>query len=144
MLKKAAIFAVLCCNCFIVQRVALKNCQFSLDGVDLVSLGVSDLTLGLKIGIKNPNTVDVIIDRLAYTFFVNNRSVFTGTTGQGNTIPAGGSRVVTTQVKLKYFDIGAALVTAIRERKAQYKLAGTVYFDTILGTFSFPVTILKG
>jgi len=144
MLKKSAIFFVLLANCFIVQRVAVKNCQFSLDGVDLIQLGLTDLTLGLKIGVKNPNSIDVVIDRLAYQFFVNDRSVFTGSTGEGNTIAAGGSKVITTQVRLNYLDIGSAFVTAIKERKAHYKLTGTVYFDTALGTFSFPVTILKG
>lgn len=144
MLKKAAIFSLLLANCFIFQRVAVKNCQFSLESVDLVQVALSDLTLGLKIGVKNPNSIDVVIDRLGYQFFVNEHGVFTGSTGEGSKIPAGSSKTLTTQVKLNYLEIGSAVVSAIREQKAHYKLTGTVYLDTALGTFSFPVTILKG
>lgn len=144
MIKKSLIIFVLLLNCFIVQRVAVKNCQFSLESVDLVQATLADFTLCLKIGVKNPNTIDVVIDRLSYNFFVNEHSVFTGSTGEGSKIPASGSKTLTTPVKLNYLDIGSALVSAIKERKAHYKLTGTVYFDTVLGTFSYPVTILKG
>jgi hypothetical protein len=47
-------------------------------------------------------------------------------------------------VTLDYGQVGTALISAIKNMSANYTLIGTVYFDTPIGTLSFPVTIAKG
>jgi LEA14-like dessication related protein len=136
----AAIIAGLSCSA-IRERLAIKECVFKLVSVNAYDFTFSDMKLDFLISIKNPNQIDAVLDKLDYTFFANSASVFSGTTGQGVEIPAGKSKSVTTTVTLEYTRVGAAIVDAIKMKKAAYRVKATSFIRTPIGPLSYPVDI---
>jgi len=130
--------------CFIWQRVALKNCEFRFAGTKIKEIALSYLKLELIIDVTNPNSIEVVLDRIAFDLFVNDEKIAKGSHNAKLRIPSGESKKVKPLVTLHYSEIGTALLSAIKNLSATYKVVGTVYFDTAVGSFSFPVTIVEG
>ncbi len=124
------------------ERVAIKECTFSLVSVTAHDFTFSNLKIDFEIKGYNPNRIDAVLDKFVYTFFVNETDVFSGTTGRGIKIPAGKSETFTTTMTLEYNKIGEALIEAIKFEKADYKLEARAYISTILGEISYPVDII--
>ncbi len=135
-----AIIALVSCS-GIRERLAIKECTFSLNDVTPYDFSFSNLKIDFDIGVKNPNNVDAMLDKFAYTFYVNNTDVFSGTTGKGIKIPAGKSTQFATTIVLEYSKIGEALLEALRLNRADYKIEARAYVNTILGEISYPVKI---
>jgi len=138
---KRGLWVLLSLNCFLFQRIMVKNCKFHLKSVEIESISLSSLSLLFHISIDNPNSIDVVIDRLKYEFFINSLRVFSGTTAKGIKIPPGGSKEHSTIIDLNYKDLGEALWDAIKRGEAKYSLKGRAYVDTPFGSFSYPVEI---
>lgn len=131
-------------SCALIQRIALKNCEFRLAGTVIKELALTYLKLGIIIDVTNPNSIDVVLDRMRFDLYINDTKVANATSNLKTTIPSGASVKVTPVVTLDYAQVGTAIISAIKNLSAKYTVIGTVYFDTPLGTFSFPVTIVKG
>ncbi len=138
------LFVLVLSSCALVQRIALKNCEFRLAGTAIKEIALTYLKLGIIIDVTNPNPIDVVLDRMRFDLYINETKVANATSNLKTTIPSGASVKVTPIVTLDYAQVGAVIVSAIKNLSAKYKVIGTVYFDTPLGTFSFPVTIVKG
>lgn len=123
------------------ERLAIKECKFSLISVTPYNFTFSNLTLDFEIRANNPNKVDAVLDKLDYTFYINETDVFFGTTGKGIKIQAGKAEQFTTTITLEYTKIGEALVEAIKFKKAEYKIKAKAYIKTIIGEISYPVEI---
>jgi LEA14-like dessication related protein len=133
---------VLLISCTTVkERLAIKECKFSLVSVKPYDFTFNNMKLDFDIKAENPNNVNATLDRLAYTFYANNTDIFQGTTGKGLSIPAGKTNTFTTTVTLEYTKLGQAITEAIRLKTASYKVQATAYINTILGEISYPVTI---
>lgn len=144
MKKKVFIFiiVILLISCSAIkERLAIKECKFSLQSVAPHSFTFKNLKLDFKIKGENPNKVDAVLDRLTYTFFVNDQDVFSGTTGKGIKIPSGKSTSFLTTITLEYSKIGEALSTAIKLQKASYKIKAKAYVNTIIGEISYPIEL---
>ncbi|RKX71728.1 hypothetical protein DRP53_00650 [candidate division WOR-3 bacterium] len=129
-------------NCsFFRERLALHQCRFSLESVHTYDFSFTDLKLDFEIKVENPNRIDAVLDRLTYTLYVNNTSVFSGTTGKGLRIKAKKSARFTTTITLVYKKIGEAIVEAIKLKTADYRLEGKAHISTIIGDLSYPVKI---
>ncbi len=136
------IISILFLSCAgIRERLAIKECKFLLVSVTPYDFKFSNLKLDFKIKVNNPNNVDATLDKLSYTFFANDTDVFSGTTGKGIKIPSGKSKNFTTTITLEYTKIGQALVTAMKLKKAEYKVIAKAYINTIIGEISYPVEI---
>jgi LEA14-like dessication related protein len=123
------------------ERLAIKECKFSLLSVTPHDFTFNNFKLDFKIKTENPNKIDAVLNKLTYTFYANNTDIFSGTTGKGIKIPAGKSNSFTTTMLLDYTKIGAALVEAIKLKKASYKIKAKAYINTIIGEISYPVEI---
>lgn len=123
------------------ERLAIKECKFSLVSVTPYDFTFSNLKLDFEIKVDNPNKVDAVLDKLAYTFYVNEIDVFSGVTGKGVKILSGKSKNFTTTITLQYTKIGEALVEAIKLKQASYKIKAKAYINTIIGEISYPVEI---
>lgn len=137
----AIMCSILSCTA-IKERIAIKECTFSLVSVTARDFTFSNLKIDFEIRGHNPNKVDAMLDKLVYTFFVNETDVFSGTTGRGIKIQAGKSEKFTTTMTLEYNKIGEALIEAIKFEKADYKLEARAYISTILGEISYPVELI--
>jgi LEA14-like dessication related protein len=125
----------------IKERLAIKECKFSLISVKPYSFTFNNLKLDFDIKVDNPNTVDAVLDKFVYTFFANNSQIFTGTTGNKVEVEAKKSAQFTTTITLEYNAIGQALAEAMRLGSAAYRIDARAYINTILGEISYPVNI---
>ncbi len=125
----------------IKERLAIKECKFTLLSATPYDFTFSNLKLDFELKVQNPNKIDAVLDKLDYTFYVNQTDVFSGTTGKGIKVPAGQSKEFTTTITLEYTKIGDAIVEALRLKKADYKIKAKAYVNTKLGTISYPVEV---
>jgi len=125
----------------IKERLAIKECKFKLVSVSPHSFTFSNLKVDFDIKVDNPNNIDAILDKFAYTFYANNTDVFSGTTGKTVSIKAKKSETFTTTITLDYSKIGQALAEAMRLGSAAYRMDARAYISTVLGEISYPVSI---
>ncbi|MCX7995891.1 MAG: LEA type 2 family protein [candidate division WOR-3 bacterium] len=125
----------------IKQRLIVKECKFTFISANAYDFTFSDMKVDFELKVHNPNNVDAILDKLDYTFFVNQTDVFSGTTGKGIKVPAGKSKSFTTTISLEYTKIGQAIVEAIRFKTASYSIRAKAYIKTIIGEITYPVEI---
>ena len=55
----------------IQSRLAIRNCKFDLRNVAVKRLDLTGATLGVLLGITNPNTVEAILDRLEFDLYLD-------------------------------------------------------------------------
>lgn len=120
------------------QRESLKNVQISVDGVRVESVNLSSANLNFSLRITNPNTNAATIDRTNYTVFINNISLGSGQNIETVTIPAGGSVVISQPFTVLYSGAAKSIWSYLTQGGANWKLVGTAYFDTMLGTVGVP------
>ena len=135
---------VLCCiSCTAIQeRLAVRECTFALVSVSPRDFTFNNVTVDFKIEGKNPNSVNAVIDKFTYTFFVNNTDVFSGTTGKGITIPKQGATDFITSIVLDYSNLTQTIIEVLRTQQASYTVKARAYISTILGEISYPVEIM--
>jgi len=125
-----------------MKRMAVKELQFSLIRVGLIDYNLTDMTLKVDIRATNPNDIDAVIDKLDYTFFINDKSAASGTTAKRVKVTAGNKKTFATELTVNYIGLGTALFEAVKEKRADYKLEGKVYIETSVGSITFPVNLL--
>jgi LEA14-like dessication related protein len=127
----------------ICERIAVINCEYDFAGIE-PDFRLLDFDLYTGIEIENPNEVDVIIDKIDMDFYVNESKVADGSPTFGDTIPSGNTDTLYVTMTISYLDVLNELVNSIKDGSAAYELVGTVYFDTRVGEFDFPITIKEG
>ncbi|MDW5564141.1 MAG: LEA type 2 family protein [Methanomassiliicoccus sp.] len=120
------------------QRDALRNIQVSVDGVSVESLNLSTAVLNVSLRFTNPTTNMATLDRTDYTLFINNVSLGTGQNLEKVNIPAGGSVVVSQPFNVSYSGAAQTAWSYLTNNVINWRLVGTAYFDTFLGTVSVP------
>ena len=145
--KKALAFFVIIlllagCTLF-AKRGSLKNCEFRFKGVEVTDFTLPEMTLSVTVTAKNTNDIDVVVDKLSYELFINGKKALKGLMGQGVTIPPGKTGTLNTTVTLDAIELGSTIAWAVKEKKANYDLRGTVHLGSSRGTFSFPVFVSK-
>ena len=124
------------------KRENLKKCEFELRDLEIVNFGFSKVDLLVHVGVKNPNTSDVVVDRLEFELFTGASKVADGKHQENVTIPAGEDRVVKLDVTTTPGQVGSTLMKALMSGgSVDYRVQGIVYLDTILGEIPYPVNI---
>jgi LEA14-like dessication related protein len=135
-----SLVAIISCT-GIQERLAIKECTFSLVSVTPHDFTFSNLQLDFNIKAENPNPINAVLDKLTYTLYVNDTHVFSGTTGNKITIPANKSKSFSTTITLEYTNIGDALIEVIKLQTATYTIKARAYVSTVIGEISYPVEI---
>ncbi len=129
------------CANLLQQRMAIKNCNYSLKSVAFGDLDLSGGVFKILVGVSNPNSVAAILDSLDFDFYLNESHVSKGSTRQALNVPAGEARDLPIDLRVNFSDI-SNLVDIIRSGKPKnYKVAGTVSLDTKLGKFALPLSV---
>ena len=128
----------------ILQRLALVNCRYSFHDIAPVNVGLTSLELRLAIKIDNPNAVEVILDRLGFDFFINDNQIFQGNMSERLNIASRGSSILEHVISISYLEAGLAIISAVKQGQAAYRLTGNAEFDTPVGPLIFPVDIFQG
>jgi LEA14-like dessication related protein len=147
-MKKAVLLflvAVCClslgCSEF-AKRIAVKELDFSLKRVSLVDYDMTYMTLNIDVQADNPNDIDAVIDRLDYSFSINDKNCASGTTARKVTVKANRSKAISTKMKINYIQLGAAILEAVKNKTADFRMEGTVYVETPIGAITFPIDLL--
>jgi len=129
----------------ICERIAVINCEYDFAGVDPhFDLLEFDVDLDVGVEVENPNEVDVIFDKMEIDFYINETNVGKGEPTFGDTIPSGATDTLYFTMNFTLIQLGQTLWDALVAGSAAYELVGTVYFDTRVGEFDFPITIKEG
>ena len=147
-MKKAVllILVVVCClslGCSeFAKRMAVKDLDFDLKRVSLVDYDMTYMTLNVDVEADNPNDIDAVIDRLDYSFSINDKNVADGTTARKVTVKANKAKNISTKMKINYLSLGAAVLEAVKNKTANFKMEGTVYVETPIGAITIPIDLL--
>ncbi len=82
MKKLPLIFIFLLTCTYFQKRLAIKNCKFYFKDAKVERVGLTDLDLKTFIEVKNPNSIEVLMEKFTYDFYVNNISTFNGVFSQ--------------------------------------------------------------
>jgi LEA14-like dessication related protein len=123
----------------IQKRQALKNVEVSISDIEVVDVGITAAKLNVKLQLHNPNTVTATLDRADYTLYGNDIYVGNGEITEKVDIPAGATRTVTSPFDLSYSGAVQSVWTYIVSGgKITWRVIGTAYIDTPLGTLTVP------
>ena len=106
-------------------------------------VSLSDIELKTFIEVKNPNKIDVVIEKFTYDFYVNDINAFSGIFSQRTEIKSGKSKTISMLIDIPYSRITKTILSLIKEKKADYRIKGRVYLSTLIGEFPFDVEIKK-
>lgn len=123
------------------ERENLKNCEFNIDSAEVVSMSFPQVELKLNMSVENPNPDRVVIDKLDFTAFVSDKKLADGKTGLTTIIPPGETKIVPLTVKGSILEIGTGLLSSVQAGKAAYRVEGTAYVETWLGTIPVPFSV---
>lgn len=124
-----------------MKRVAVKELEFNLKRVSLVDYDLSTMTLKIDLDAYNPNDIDAVIDRLDYSFYINEKNAANGTTARKETVKAGKEKIVSTTLRINYLSLGVAILEAVKDKKADFRMEGTVFVETPVGAITFPIEL---
>ncbi|MCK4233325.1 LEA type 2 family protein [candidate division WOR-3 bacterium] len=144
-MKKIGIILILLALSFgcteLMKRVAVKELEFNLKRVSLVDYDLSTMTLKIDLDAYNPNDIDAVIDRLDYSFYINEKNAANGTTARKETVKAGKEKIVSTTLRINYLSLGVAILEAVKDKKADFRMEGTVFVETPVGAITFPIEL---
>ena len=115
--------------------------QIGVDSIQVEDVDLTSADLIFHLRVANPNTNAVIIDRTDYTVMINNISLGSGQNQRTVTIPAGGSVVIPQPFTVSYEGAAQSIWSYLVQGGAEYRLVGTAYFDTLLGTVGVPYSL---
>lgn len=125
-----------------VQRTAIRNAEFSIRNVQFLGLDLVGANILLTLQLQNPTDTAIEMDRMAYTLFVNGARAFQGEVTQKILVPPRQGRPLPIRISVVYADLGTQLrQLLLQQRVNSWRMEGTAYFDTPVGTLEYPVRV---
>lgn len=122
------------------QRLAIKDCQFSVRDVNVRGFGPLEIELLVVLGVHNPNDIDVIVDQMDYTVYFDGRKIASGQTLDDVTIPEGHDNDLPVTMRLNMVYLGMASAGLVRGH-GLVKVRATYYVQLPWGRQPFPVEV---
>lgn len=122
-------------------RLALRQCQFSVHDIRIRGYGALAVELEVDLTIHNPNDIDVIVDQLDYTLYLNGRKFALGETTRDVTIPRGRDGILPITMRLNVIDLGLVAPTLIRGRDRVLEVKATYYVAVPWGRYPYPIEL---
>lgn len=108
-------------------------------------LSASSIDLEFDVGVDNPNSVGIRLDRLDFDVLINDNPVVNRVVSdQGIHIPARSEGNVHLRTRVSYDNIRSIwreVSDVIAGNRARYQIRGNAYYDTPVGQMRFPVTV---
>ena len=133
----------------VAQALNIVNPRYSLQNFHprlniAIPPSASTIDFDFDLGVDNPNSVGLRLDRIDFDLLADNNRLLTTTSTQQVRIPARGFGAVHLTSRVGYNDIRTIfreVVDMIQGNRAQYQVNGTAYYDTPAGSMRFPVTV---
>ena len=144
-----ALITVVLSGCNTLASLNIQNPSYSLRSVRprvalALPLSASSIDFDLTVGVDNPNSVRLQLDRIDFSLFVNDSRLLDTVSSQSINIPARGTGDVHLRARVDYNNIRSLwseVVNVIQGNRARYALRGDAYFNTPIGQMKFPVTV---
>ena len=108
-------------------------------------LSASTIDFDFTLGVDNPNSVGLRLDRVNFDVLVNDNPLLTSYSSDPQvSIPARGVGDVHLRSRVSYDSIRSIwseIVNAVQGNRANYGLRGTAFYNTPVGQLQFPVTV---
>lgn len=115
----------------------LKDPEIKITDLSVSNVSSDMIDLDLKLNVKNPNDVDLEVNKITYGLMISGKPVTEGVFAKGAKIAANGSGDVVVPLKFKYSTIGNILTSLLNKTLSkEYELKGAVD----LGWLSIPFT----
>lgn len=133
----------------IARGLNIENPRYSIRDirprVDIaIPLSASSIDFDFTLGVDNPNSVGLRLDRVDFDLLVNDQHVLNSTSTQDVEIPSRGFGEVRLRSRVGYDNIRSIfrqVTDVINGNRANYALRGTAYYNTPIGALKFPVTV---
>ncbi|HEY4640701.1 MAG TPA: LEA type 2 family protein [Thermoanaerobaculia bacterium] len=164
-MKRNLIYATLfTAACFVlaVLTLSLSGCSSVASALNIVNprysirdirprvaialpLSASTIDFDFTLGVDNPNSVELRLDRVDFDLLVNDNPVLNSISRDPRVdIPARGLGEVHLQTQLAYNNVRTLfrdIADAVQGNRARYEIRGNAYYGTPLGQMRFPVTV---
>jgi hypothetical protein len=149
MKRTLAMLTVFALGCNTLADLSIQNPRYSLQNVRAypniaLPLSASSIDFDLTLGVDNPNTVGLRLDRVDFSLFVNDSRILDSVSTQRIQIPANGAGNIQLRARADYRSIQnifRELADTIEGNRARYELRGNAYYNTPAGPLRFPVTV---
>jgi len=92
---------------------------------------------------ENPNAVGIKLNRIEFDIYSNDKLAAKLHNDEKIEIPKNGEFSFTEKAKIKIKTVGKTVFKAMRDDNVTYKIVGTYFVDTKLGTFSFKADLVE-
>ncbi len=111
--------------------------------VELVPLKVRDLTIGgsdlsFEVRFKNPNSFDLIVDKISYSLVLAGQKIADGSFGGNKNIDAKGDKVFSLPLLLDFSELGKEVYDAFQNPAVPCHFSGEMEVSTIWGPLRIP------
>ncbi len=111
--------------------------------VELLPLKVRDLTIGgsdlsIEVRFKNPNSFDLIVDKISYNLVLAGQKIAVGSFGGNKNIDAKGDKVFSLPLLLDFSELGKEVYDAFQNPAVPGHFSGEMEVSTIWGKLQIP------
>ena len=121
------------------------NCQYTLVGAEVTEYSLSNLSADLALAITNKSkTTNAKMKRFTGKVYLNDNPV-TDVNLDEFTIEPNSTQVKKVSINVPFSQVGKNIIGLVvaNSQSINYKVSGTIYFDTPLGELPFPVVFTK-
>ena len=121
------------------------NCDYNLIGAEVTEYSLNNLSADIALAITNKSkTTNARMKRFVGTAYMNNNPLTEVTLGEF-LIPPNSTEVKKVTLNVPFSQVGKNIVglVLVNSQVIDYKVVGTIYFDTPLGELPIPVTFIK-
>ncbi len=129
-------FVLLAWSCLLTACApALHKPEVSLAGIELVGIGLAEQQFVLKLQIRNPNALDLPVERLQFDIEVEGRHFAHGATTAPVTVPATGEAALEIMAVSRLSNLNKPLREAWKDGRTQlaYRLIGDAELGNGIG-----------
>jgi len=138
-------------GCRSLANLHIENPSYSIREVRphvsfALPLSASSIDLDFDIGIQNPNSVGLNLDRIDFDVLVNDSHIVDGVSSDRISIPARGTSTVRLRTSVGYNNLRnlfREVADMIQGDRANYQVRGRAYYRTPIGTMDFPFNVVK-
>lgn len=134
-----------------IERQAITKAEFAFNRAEFTRMDIPFITPDAKVefkvvlGVKNPNLVAAVIDKLDYQMQLQDQTVGTGAMTDDFRVDAGGNKELVLPFAVSYSSLAQpvldALNAAIQAKEIGVGVKGMSHLSTPIGTLDFPVEV---
>ena len=134
------------CACTTVQEMQqTANCQYDLAGVEVTEYSLDNLSADIALAITNKSkTTNARMKRFTGKVYLNNTPLSDISLGEFLIEPKT-TQIEKVSINVPFAKVGKNIVGLVlaNSKTMQYKVVGTIYFETPVGELPIPVTFAR-